>query len=311
MKKLKIVAIFMLMAITMTACSRREIHTIEANQTAIMIPLKDNVENQASFESEDLLSKGLVSAKQISITYSREKVGPMDHQWVADNMLIIVDRTPVTREWANTADIGTSTKNQAIYAESKESIGFSVGMNCSAQIYTEQDAVHFLYSYNNKSLAEIMDSEIRARVESDFVETCARYTMADILMKKEEIMTAVRDDVTSYFAERGITVTVLGMKDGIEYDDPKVQTAINAEFVANREAAAQKIVNETAVNKARAEAEAVLIAAQAEADANKLISDSLTEMLLEQQRNERWDGHEVPNFGNTTPILSMDLEGAK
>ena len=55
------------------------------------------------------------------------------------------------------ADAILDTSNQAIYAESKESIGFSVGMNCSAQIYTEQDAVKFLYSYNNKSLADIMD----------------------------------------------------------------------------------------------------------------------------------------------------------
>lgn len=303
----KLIVVFALMAFCLCACSRREVHTIEANQTAFLIPLKGNTANQASFESEELLNEAKVAAKQVSITYTREKVGPMEHQWIADNMLIIVDRTPVTREWADTANIGTSTSNQAIYAESKESIGFSVGMNCSAQIYTEQDAVKFLYSYNNKSLADIMDSEIRARVESDFVEICAKYTMAEILTEKQAIMDYVRNDVTSYFADRGITITVLGMKDGIQYDDPSVQSAINAAFVANRESEAQAVKNQTKIDAAKADADAMLIKANAEAEANKVMSESITEELLKKQMYEKWDG-KLPTIsgGAGTPIINVD-----
>lgn len=315
MKKITVVMLVLCIMLITAGCTRREVHTIEANQTAFLIPLKGNTANQASFESEELLNEAKVAAKQISITYTREKVGPMAHEWIADNMLIIVDRTPVTREWNDTSNAGTSSANQAIYAESKESIGFSVGMNCSAQIYTEQDAVKFLYSYNNKSLAEIMDSEIRARVESDFVEVCAKYTMNEILTEKQAIMESVRQDVIQYFEERGITITVLGMKDGIQYDDQNVQTAINAAFVAERNHDAQVIVNNTAVEKAQAEAdaklisaksdaEAVKIAAQAEADANKLISDSLTENLLKLKHDEKWDGHDVPVYNGVTPIVT-------
>lgn len=303
----KLIVVFALMAFCLCACSRREVHTIEANQTAFLIPLKGNTANQASFESEELLNEAKVAAKQVSITYTREKVGPMEHQWIADNMLIIVDRTPVTREWADTANIGTSANNQAIYAESKESIGFSVGMNCSAQIYTEQDAVKFLYSYNNKSLADIMDSEIRARVESDFVEICAKYTMAEILTEKQAIMDYVRNDVTSYFADRGITITVLGMKDGIQYDDPSVQSAINAAFVANRESEAQAVKNQTKIDAAKADADAMLIKANAEAEANKVMSESITEELLKKQMYEKWDG-KLPTIsgGASTPIINVD-----
>lgn len=303
----KLIVVFALMAFCLCACSRREVHTIEANQTAFLIPLKGNTANQASFESEELLNEAKVAAKQVSITYTREKVGPMERQWIADNMLIIVDRTPVTREWADTANIGTSTSNQAIYAESKESIGFSVGMNCSAQIYTEQDAVKFLYSYNNKSLADIMDSEIRARVESDFVEICAKYTMAEILTEKQAIMDYVRNDVTSYFADRGITITVLGMKDGIQYDDPSVQSAINAAFVANRESEAQAVKNQTKIDAAKADADAMLIKANAEAEANKVMSESITEELLKKQMYEKWDG-KLPTIsgGAGTPIINVD-----
>lgn len=338
-KRIVLFVVLVIAALCLTACSRREVYTIEANQTAFLIPLKGNTGNQASFESEELLNEAKVATKQVYITESLERMAFMDHRWVADNMLIVVDRTPVTREWSSTVNVGTSTADQAIYAESKESIGFSVGMNCSAQIYTEDDAVKFLYSYNNQSLSDIMDKEIRARVESDFVEMCAKYTMQGILEEKQEIMNSVRDDVTSYFAERGITITVLGMKDGIEYDDQTVQAAINAEFVADRSAKAQAIENQMKVDKAKSEADAKLVAAQveaeaklvaaqaeadaiaiaanAQAEANKKIADSLTESLLQQEKNkqmyEAWaaGGAQVPQIimgteNNSVPFINID-----
>ncbi len=293
----------------LSGCSRKHVYTIEANQTAFLIPLKGDVSTQASFESEEMLSEAKVAAKQVYITDTLERMSAGHREWVPDNMLIIVDRTPVTREWSDSSGVGTSSANQAIYAESKESIGFSVGMNCSAQIYTEQDAVKFLYSYNNKSLADIMDSEIRARVESDFVEICAQYTMADILTEKQAIMDSVRQDVTTYFAERGITITVIGMKDGIEYDDVNVQKAINASFVAEKNAAAQAIENQTLIDRARAESDAVLIKAKAEAESNIVISESLSDELISKMYYDTWDG-KLPSVisSDSSTVLMPEID---
>lgn len=193
--------------------------------------------------------------------------------------LIVVDRSPVTREWSATKDIGTSASNQAIYAESSESIGFSAGMNCSAQIYSENDAVKFLYCYNNKPLSEIMDTEIRARVESKFVEECASRTLNDILVEKEKIMEDVRNDVVTYFSERGITITVLGMKDGLKYDDATIQKSINDKFSSEMKLTTQKNENERIISEAEAKAEA-----------NRILSESLTDEVLKQQMYEKWDG---------------------
>lgn len=285
-KKIFVVSCAIVMALTFTGCTKKEVYTIEPHETAFLISLSEGGGKQASFESEEMLAEAKVAAKQVYITYSKRHLSPTDiiGTWVPDNMLVVVNRTPVTREWSEGKDSGTSTINQSISAESKESIGFSVGMNCSAQIYTENDAVKFLYSYNNKQLSEIMDTEIRACVEADFVEKCAKYTMNEILEKKAEIMEYVRKDVTEYFAERGITITVLGMKDGIEYDDASVQDAINKSFVAERNDEAQEIENQTKISKANAEAEA-----------NKIISESLTDRLIQQQMYEKWDG-KLPTY---------------
>ena len=330
-KRVLLAVILVVAAIAMVGCSTTRYVTIEANQTAFLIPMNGDVSAQASFESEELLANAKVAAKQVKITSTRVKTGPGMYQYIEDAMLVIVDRTPVTREWSSTNGIGTSLVNQAIYAESKESIGFSVGINCSAQIYSEDDAVKFLYSYNSKSLSDVMDTEIRARVESAFVEKSAQYTMKEILERKAEIMEYVRTDVMAYFAERGITITVLGMKDGIEYDDASVQASINAAFTAERNAEAQAVENQKAIDKAKAEAEAtkartaaeadalkikaeaeaeaIRIKAEAEAEANMKIAASLTDELLEQMKYEAWDGA-LPKVSGSDSTMIVIEEGA-
>ncbi len=288
-KMIALVLMLVLVGTCLCGCVRPydkpEFVTIEPHQTAFLIPLIGDTTNQASFESEDMLMQAKVAAKEIQIPHRWVQTGRRSWkgEWRATMALIVVDRSPVTREWSSTKDIGTSAVNQAIYAESSESIGFSAGMNCSAQIYSENDAVKFLYCYNNKPLSEIMDTEIRARVESKFVEECASRTLNEILVQKEEIMKAVRDDVVNYFAEHGITITVLGMKDGLEYDDTTIQKSINDKFSSEMKLTTQENENRRIISEAEAKAEA-----------NRILSESITNEILKQQYYEKWDG-KLPN----------------
>ena len=312
-KNLLLALAIMACGVSFTGCKqfdKPELVTVEASQTAFLIPLVGNTTEQASFGSEDLLAQAKVPTKEVQIPHRWVKTGRTilfleQGEWRPSAKLIVVERTPETREWNSNKDGGTSAKNQAIYAESKESIGFSVGMNISAQIYTEDDAVKFLYSYNNKTLEEIMDTEIRARVESDFVEQCAKYSLNEILQSKEEIMTSVREDVTNYFKEKGITITVLGMKDGIDYDDPAIQQAINEKFSSEQKLVTQENNNKVEISKAEAEAQAKIKRAEAEAKANKIINDSLTDKLLTHEKTQKWNG-EYPNVvGDATTIVEL------
>lgn len=304
----KFIAITLVLVMTLTICTgcvrpydKPEFVTIEPHQTAFLIPLVGDTTAQASFESEEMLTQARVPTKEIEIPHRWVQTGRWRWmgEWRDTMTLVVVDRSPVTREWSSTDGVGTSAVNQAIYAESAESIGFSAGMNCSAQIYSEEDAVKFLYCYNNKPLSEIMDSEIRARVESRFVEECASRTLNEILIEKEEIMNAVRDDVMSYFAARGITITVLGMKDGLEYDDPDIQASINEKFSSEMRLTTQENENQRIIS----EAEAI-------AEANRILSESLTDEVLRQLYLEKWNG-KLPDVmtGSDSGII-IDIGGA-
>lgn len=301
-KRITLSVLLFLVAFTLASCVRPydkpEFVTIEPSQTAFLIPLVGDTETQASFESEELLANAKVAMKEVQIPHRWVQTGRWDWigEWRPTMRLIVVERKPETREWNGTDGTGTSTANQAIYAESSESIGFSVGMNCSAQIDTEDDAVKFLYSYNNKPLAEVMDTEIRARVESVFVEECAKRSLNDILREKEAIMEAVREDVMGYFENKGITITVLGMKDGLEYDDAAIQQSINEKFSSEQRLTTQENENKRIVS----EAEAI-------AEANKIISDSITENILRKEYIDKWDGV-MPKYSGDGANIMMQME---
>jgi hypothetical protein len=142
-----------------------------------------------------------------------------------------------------------------------------------------------------------MDTEIRARVESKFVEECASRTLNNILIEKETIMESVRDDVITYFAERGITITVLGMKDGLEYDDATIQKSINDKFSSEMKLTTQENENQRIISEAEAMAEA-----------NRILSESLTDEVLAQMYYEKWNGELPYVYGADGTLIEIPVQ---
>ena len=146
---------------------RPEYVQIDTSESAFLIPLEGDTANQASFQSVQFLKQKMVAAKRIQITHRWNQVGywPGHGEWIGMVQLVKVDRRPITGEWTASHKTGTSAKNEAISAESKDSVNFSMGVSCTAYIPEDLAAV-FLYSYPSKSLGEMMDMEVRAPASS-------------------------------------------------------------------------------------------------------------------------------------------------
>lgn len=309
MKKLvKIVLMSAFLLCTMfalTGCmpyDKPELVLITPSQTAFLIPLEGKTSDQKAFMSESFLETAKVATKEVTIPHRWLKEGrfPGDGRHIPTVQLIIVERKPETREWTKDTGSGTSSKDQGITAESKESIGFMAQMNISAQI-DEVDAVKFLYRYNNKSLSDVLDTEVRARVESNFVEQCATYSLEDILLNKAKIMDNVRKDVTDYFKEKGISITVLGLKGEFSYLNADIQASIDAKFKSAQALITQKNENERIISKAKADSEAIKVQAET-------IASTLKQKELDNQAAAitKWDG-KMPTYvgGNGSNIFNI------
>ena len=307
LKKIMLVLVLLVVACSFAACrkpyDKPELVRIEASQTAFLVPLVGDTTQQSAFESEEMLLQHKVATKEIQIPHRWVQTGRRSYtgEWRPSAALIIVERKPVSRSWES-GDSAATSANKAIFAETSDGIGIYVGMNCSAQI-EEVDASKFLYLYNNTPLETVIDTDIKKMVEDQFNMAVAQYTSTDLLNHKAEIMEQVKTNVTTYFKDFGITITVLGLKEGISYENPAIQTAIDEKFASEQKLEIQQNENAANIAKAEAEAEAILIAAQAQAEANRLLSESLTNEILSQMYYEKWDGKLPVYYGSDGEML--------
>ena len=292
-KKIVLVVLMLVMVMALTGCrkpyDKPEFVTIEASQTAFLIPLIGDTSDQGAFESEELLLEAKVATKEIQIPHRWVQTGRQNWngEWRPSATLIVVERKPVSRSWNSGTSTDTSTS--AIFGETSDAIGIYVGMNCTAMI-EEKDAAKFLYRYNNTPLETIIDTDIKKMVEDRFNIETAKYTSTELSAKKGEIMEAVKAYVIDYFKDYGITITVLGMKEGISYENPAIQAAIDEKFASEQQLVIQQNKNEANIAKAEAEAKALVMAAEAQAEANRILAASLTDEILAQMYYEKWDG---------------------
>ena len=309
MKKIFALILVIVMVCTcFTGCMRKpydvpEFQTISPSQTGFLINLVGDASTQSAFESEELLNQHKVATKEVQIPHRWVQTGRRSWvgEWKPSATLIVVERKPVSRSWES-GDSAASSSNRAIFGGSSDNIGIYVGMNCTAMI-EEADAAKFLYRYNNTPLETIIDTDIKKMVEDRFNVETAKYTSTELGAKKGEIMESVKEYVIPYFKEYGITITVLGLKEDISYENEEIQKAIDKRFASEQELEIQKNKNAANLAKAEAEAEAVLIEATAQAEANEKLAKSLTGSLLEKMYYEKWNGELPYIYGADTNAL--------
>src|SRR4051812_9191016 len=236
---------------------------VAPNETAFVIPLSGSKEEQEKFKSLDYLKSAKVSAKRIQIPTVQHNTGygPTDYNWMPMVKVIKVDRSPITREWTRRTHSGSSAKDQAIAVESLESIGFSAGATITVSI-KEEDAPTFLYYYFGKKLDDVVDQNVRSFVQMILSREFGNLALSDCMKEKAKIFDMCFTEAKTLFAQKGITIEYFGSTEGLEYDDPKIQEAINKKFVAQndiliakQEALAAEERNKISVAKAHTDAE--------------------------------------------------------
>jgi regulator of protease activity HflC (stomatin/prohibitin superfamily) len=308
-----------LSTITLSGCVKSydtpEYVEVDTAETAFVVSLEGDSANQAKFQSEKMLEQMKVADKRIQITHRWNQTGRMDSDgaWIPNVRVIKVNRSPITREWTADAKGGTSPKDQAIWVESQDSVGFSMGFTATGYV-KEEDAAMFLYWYpatdkdGVASLASVMDTEVRARVQQAVSSVAAKYPLDILRAKKQEMTDTAREDVVEFFKTRGITITTVASFGGMTYENPKIQDAIDQVFIAQQQKdvnlaafEAQQKANEkitlaaeatatAKVTEAQGEAKALLAKAQAAKEAGSALFE-LRQLEIDQARVEKWDGH--------------------
>ena len=145
--------------------------------------------------------------------------------YVPTGRLIIVDRSPFSREWVAAHDRGTSARNESIPCQSKEGVNITVGVSIGASV-TEENAAKYLYHfgvlpptdaagrlldrtspqtiftsvYYSRRLSDVMDDVGRKRVQTLICNEIAARTFDEANEQAVKIMDNVKKAATDYFA---------------------------------------------------------------------------------------------------------------
>ncbi len=314
-----------------------KLEVIQPNEEAFLLPFTEDIERQTSTHTEDYLRKSLVHTQQVKIPqqwvpHGYEFLGA-NGNWRDAAILVRVDKTPVTREWTADPNSGTSSKNEAIWVMTSDQVEFSTGWTCTARVASRDDAVKFLHSYPNGALTQVMDHEIRAKIQSEFGLEVTDLPMQELRLKATPHIMKVVDTIIEFFSARGITITNLGISGGFVYKDPsivktlvEVFNAEQAKLIAIADTATQTEKNKTLQLEADSRAKAILTEREAEAEGIKLVADAksyemskasedpeaymlLKRLEIEQAKIDKWDGRFPTYFmGQGVESLNMMLQ---
>ena len=182
--------------------------------------------------------------------------------------------------------------------------------------------------FKGASGKEVKDIFIKPKMIAWTQEVTAKYPVTDVFGdKRQELNEALDTYLKEKFDKYGIVIDTVNFTN--ISTDPETQEAIQKKVNAQQELELAKIQKQTAkvdaekekevaqINaekakiEAQGKADAELIKANAEAEANKKIAESLTDKLIEKSKYDKWNG-ELPYIeGNVNPIVSINSENAE
>jgi len=234
-----------------------EFKEVMPNETAFLIPeVGETKSGQAAFMSEAFLNERKVAMKRVQIPHTLIRNPGWSYDYfVPAARLMLVDRSPVSREWVSSGERGTSQKDQGIRFETADSVSLRAGIVISAFV-KEEDASRFVYWFGARpmgtnindpqvnfasviyarSLAEVVDENVHRTVQAAMAKEFGRRTTDEAIHQKAEVIDAVEKEVRRVFEPMGLTITTLGYAEGLTFDNPKIQDAIDMTFMAIKNA---------------------------------------------------------------------------
>jgi regulator of protease activity HflC (stomatin/prohibitin superfamily) len=199
----------------------------------------------------------------------------------------------------NVSDVaGTSKDLQQV--DAKVSVNFRYRPDAAVKVYSQ---------FQGDVWSVVMDPAIHDVVKA----VSARYDATDLIQKRDQVGTEIRESLTNRFSADGVDVTAVNVVDfqfSKQFND-----AIEAKITAQQNAL--RVENEIAQTKYEAqkrvvESEAELQVAQNKAKANELMGKSLeaSPALVEMKKIEKWDGH-YPQYMLGAAMPMIQLTGSK
>lgn len=262
-----------------------EYYFAKSNESVFNVPMLADAKNQKQVRSEDFYKANMVSGQYIQIGHGTlSGTGNFINDTVNTTQIIVVDRTPVALEWTHASHTGSSSKDESFNCETAQSHNVRTDITAAFMIEVD-DAAKYLYfagpdmakplptsqsggeAGNDKTfisaiasvpLRQFVDTFGRRIVQVALCEEIGKRQTDEVIAKKSEIITAVKDKASAELKKMGITTIALGQAGPLDWSN-RIQTSIDEVYVAGkRKAAAAAIADALPTLERQAKVEAML-----------------------------------------------------
>jgi regulator of protease activity HflC (stomatin/prohibitin superfamily) len=202
-----------------------------------------------------------------------------------------------------------SANNDEINVNSVEGQPLSLDVSLSFEL--DASKTPHLYTTFRTHIEQIQHGYVKQSIRQALQEVVGSEPIADMLgPKKAEVVSRTQQLIASRLAPYGFVVKQFTIK---EVRAPaEVMAAINTKNVMQQQAlTAQNELQKNMYNaqgdsiRASGRAKAILTEAQAQAEANHLLSQSITPTLVQYEMAKKWNGQMPQVSGGATPLISL------
>lgn len=216
---------------------------------------------------------------------------------------------------------GDSPEDESFEIPTKEGAALEVDIAFSYS-YELSEVPQTFTRFRGQNGKEILKSFIKPKMQAWIKEITPTFSMISIVStQRGEVNKTLTEQLQNRFRPYGVVIDNIALAD--VRPDPETDEAIRKKIKAQEdletakvtaekdkvEATRDKEVAEINAEKTKIEAQgkadAKLIEANAEAEANKMIAESLTDKLNENTKIKKWNGVVSYITGNATPIIDM------
>lgn len=205
-----------------------------------------------------------------------------------------------------------SPNNDEINVNSVE--GQPVSLDVSLSFELDATRTPNLYTTFRTDIEQIQHGYVKQSIRQALQEVVGSEAIADILgPKKAEVVARAQNLISQRLAQYGFVVKQFTIN---EIRAPaEVMSAINTKNVMQQQALTAQ--NELQKNtfqaqgdsiRASGRAKAILAEAQAQAEANRLLSASITPTLVQYEMTKKWNGQMPQVTGGATPLLQLPVQ---
>ena len=245
---------------------------------------------------------------------------------VAPTKKITLYSVALEQSYMTKGEQGDSPDDESFEIPTKE--GAALGVDVAFSYSYELSEVPQTFTrFRGQSGKEILKSFIKPKMQAWIKEITPTFSMISIVStQRGDVNKTLTEQLQKRFRPYGIVIDNISLADvrpDAETDEAirkkikaqeELETAkVNAEkdkVEANRDKEIAEINAEKAKIEAQGKADAKRIEAEAQAQANKMISDSLTPILVQNNKIEKWNGKDPVTYigGNATPVVTISGE---